>query len=167
MATKSKYTRKIPGRIVGETKDKDGKRAYTLTLQTREQHVRREKATSNICSNQALNALTASIYMAVMGKEGIIEVSKQCLKKSHYAYNKLLESNKFEPVFKGQFFKEFVVKPKENIDLINNKLLKEDILGGYKLEKEYESLKNTTLICVTEKRSKIEIDKLVEVMEEI
>lgn len=167
LATKSKYTRKMPGRIVGETIDRDGKRAYVLTLQTREQHVRREKATSNICSNQALNALTASIYMAVMGKEGFKEVAKQCIKKSHYAYNKLISSGKYEPVFKGQFFKEFVVKSNESIDLINERLLEEDIIGGYNLESEYDKLKNTTLICVTEKRNKEEIDKLVEFMEGI
>lgn len=165
MATKSKYTRKMPGRIVGETIDSDGNRAYVLTLQTREQHVRREKATSNICSNQALNALTASIYMAVMGKEGFKEVSSQCVKKSHYAYNQLISSGKFKPVFKGKFFKEFLLKSVDNIDEVNDKLLESNILGGYNVENEYSDLKNTTLLCVTEKRTKQEIDKLVEVME--
>lgn len=164
LATKSKYARKIPGRIVGESIDSEGKRAYVLTLQTREQHVRREKATSNICSNQALNALTASIYMAVMGKEGFKEVCSQCVKKANYAYNKLIATDKYKPVFKGKFFKEFLVQSTNNIDEVNNKLLENNILGGYKVENEYPNLKNTTLLCVTEKRTKQDIDKLVEVM---
>ncbi|MGL5315246.1 MAG: aminomethyl-transferring glycine dehydrogenase subunit GcvPA [Peptostreptococcaceae bacterium] len=165
LATKSKYTRKMPGRIVGESIDKDGNRAYVLTLQTREQHVRREKATSNICSNQALNALTASIYMAVIGKEGFREVSSQCVKKANYAYKKLISTGKYKPVFKGKFFKEFLVQSNLAIDEVNEKLLDNNILGGYNVENEYPNLKNTTLLCVTEKRTKQEIDKLVEVME--
>ncbi|MDK2584711.1 aminomethyl-transferring glycine dehydrogenase subunit GcvPA [Romboutsia sedimentorum] len=165
MATKSKYTRKMPGRIVGETIDSEGNRAYVLTLQTREQHVRREKATSNICSNQALNALNASIYMSVMGKEGFIEVSRQCIKKAHYAYNKLIQSGKYKLVFKGAFFKEFTILSTESIDDVNKRLLQNSILGGYKLEKDYEKLQNSVLLCVTEKRSKEDIDKLVEIME--
>ncbi|MGL5348706.1 MAG: aminomethyl-transferring glycine dehydrogenase subunit GcvPA [Peptostreptococcaceae bacterium] len=167
LATKSKYTRKMPGRIVGQTVDSNGNRAYVLTLQTREQHIRREKATSNICSNQALNALTASIYMAVMGKEGLKEVSSQCIKKAHYAYNKLIETGKYKPLFKGKFFKEFILESMYSIDTVNNTLLDNNILGGYKLENEYKNLKNTTLLCVTEKRTKQEIDKLIEVMEGI
>jgi glycine dehydrogenase subunit 1 len=167
MATKLKYIRKIPGRIVGETIDSDDKRAYVLTLQTREQHVRREKATSNICSNQALNALTASIYMAVMGKEGFKEICYQSMKKAHYTYNKLIESGKYKPTFKGKFFKEFIISSPENIDTVNDVLLENNILGGYKLENDYPDLKNSVLLCVTEKRSKEDIDKLVEVMEGI
>lgn len=167
MASKSKYTRKMPGRIVGETLDVDGKRAYVLTLQTREQHVRREKATSNICSNQALNALTASIYMATMGKEGLKEVAEQSMKKAHYAYNKLIATGKYKPVFKGKFFKEFAVKGSLSVEKLNNKLLDENILGGYDLHNNYNELENATLLCVTEKRSKDEIDKLVGIMEGI
>ena len=161
LATKSKYLRKMPGRIVGESVDSEGKRAYTLTLQTREQHVRREKATSNICSNQALNALTAAIYMGTMGREGLKEVATQSMKKAHYTYNKLIESKEFEPVFTGKFFKEFAVKSNVEVDTLNNNLLSENILGGYKLEKDYDNLEKATLLCVTEKRSKEEIDKLV------
>ena len=161
LATKSKYLRKMPGRIVGQSIDSEGKRAYTLTLQTREQHVRREKATSNICSNQALNALTAAIYMGTMGREGLKEVATQSMKKAHYTYNKLIESGEFEPVFTGKFFKEFAVKSNVKVDTLNNKLLSENILGGYKLEKDYDDLEKATLLCVTEKRTKEEIDKLV------
>lgn len=165
LASKSKYTRKMPGRIVGQSLDVEGKIAYVLTLQTREQHVRREKATSNICSNQALNALVASIYMATMGKEGFKEVGMQSMKKAHYTYNKLVQTGKYKPIFKGKFFKEFAVQGNLNIETINDKLLEENILGGYNLEYNYPELKNSTLLCVTEKRSKEEIDKLVGIME--
>ncbi len=102
--------RKIPGRLVGETTDTNGKRAYVLTIQTREQHIRRDKATSNICSNQALNALIACIYMSTMGKQGIKEMGQQCVNKSHYAFDKLLSTGYFEKVYDAPFFKEFVVK---------------------------------------------------------
>ncbi|HBF6021065.1 TPA: aminomethyl-transferring glycine dehydrogenase subunit GcvPA [Clostridioides difficile] len=165
LASKSKYTRKMPGRIVGQSLDVEGKIAYVLTLQTREQHVRREKATSNICSNQALNALVASIYIATMGKEGFKEVGMQSMKKAHYTYNKLVQTGKYKPIFKGKFFKEFAVQGNLNIETINDKLLEENILGGYNLEYNYPELKNSTLLCVTEKRSKEEIDKLVGIME--
>jgi glycine dehydrogenase subunit 1 len=105
--------------------------------------------------------------MAVMGKEGFKEVCYQCMKKSHYTYNKLIESGKYKPAFKGKFFKEFTVLSHENIDIVNDVLLENNILGGYKLENDYPQLKDSVLLCVTEKRSKEEIDKLVEVMEGI
>ena len=167
MASTSKLMRKLPGRIIGQTEDLDGNRAFVLTLQAREQHIRREKATSNICSNQALNALAATVYMSVMGKDGIKEVAKQCMKKSNYAYNELIKSGKCKPVFNKPFFKEFAVESVVDSNKVNNKLLNEGILGGYSLEKDYPQLKNSLLICVTEKRSKEEIDKLVKLMEEI
>ena len=161
LATKSKLLRKMPGRIVGETIDFEGKRAYVLTLQAREQHVRREKATSNICSNQALNALNAAIYMATMGKEGMKEVAETCTKKAHYAYKELVNNTDLKPLFKGQFFKEFVLQGYGEVESINGELLKENILGGYDIGKSYSQLKKSILICVTEKRSREEIDKLV------
>ncbi len=160
MAVTEKMMRKMPGRIVGETVDKNGNRGFVLTLQTREQHIRREKATSNICSNQALNALIATIYLTIMGKEGLKEVANLCLQKSHYAYDQLIKTGKFSPVFSKPFFKEFVVKSNEHVKEVNDKLLKSKIIGGYKIEKDYLELKNGWLVAVTEKRTKKEIDEL-------
>ncbi|WPC42161.1 aminomethyl-transferring glycine dehydrogenase subunit GcvPA [Clostridium sp. JS66] len=165
MATKAKLMRKMPGRIVGQTEDLDGKRGFVLTLQAREQHIRREKATSNICSNEALNALTAAIYLTTMGKKGIKEVAYQSTQKAHYAFNKITKSGKFKPLFNKPFFKEFAVVSEKEPAIINDELLKNKILGGYPLGKSYASYKNALLFCVTEKRTAQEIDKLVSVME--
>jgi glycine dehydrogenase subunit 1 len=164
LATTNKLMRKMPGRIVGETTDIDGKRAFVLTLQAREQHIRREKATSNICSNQALNALIAAIYLTTMGKTGLKEVAEQCASKAHYAYDQILETGKFKPVFNKPFFKEFVVQANRKASEINSELLKHNILGGYDLVKDYSGMENALLFCVTEKRTKQEIDKLVEIL---
>ncbi|WP_029451117.1 aminomethyl-transferring glycine dehydrogenase subunit GcvPA [Clostridium algidicarnis] len=168
MTATSKLMRKLPGRIVGQTEDVDGKRGFVLTLQAREQHIRREKATSNICSDQTLNAISAAIYMSTLGKQGIKEVAEQCIKKSHYAYNKLIESGKVKPLFKDKpFFKEFAVALDKDVDKANEGLEDKGILGGYNITKNYENHKNSMLLCVTEKRSKSDIDKLVKVMEVI
>lgn len=162
MAVTEKLMRKIPGRIVGQTVDKNGKRGLVLTLQTREQHIRREKATSNICSNQALNALTATIYLTILGKEGLKEVANLCLQKSHYTHQKLINTGEFSSAFTAPFFKEFTLNSNKNVVELNNKLLNNKIIGGYDIEKYYPELKNGYLVAVTEKRTKNEIDFMVE-----
>lgn len=167
MAVKSKYMRKMPGRIVGQTEDVDGKRAFVLTIQAREQHIRREKATSNICSNQGLCAVVVAIYLSTMGKEGLKEVALQNVQKAHYAYNEMIKSGKYKPVFDKPFFNEFVVKSDIESSKVNSELLKNGIVGGYELEKDYPLNKNEVLFCVTEKRTKNEIDNLVAVLEGI
>lgn len=167
MAVKKDYVRKIPGRIVGQTEDLDGKRSFVLTLTAREQHIRREKATSNICSNQGLNSLAATVYMVTMGKEGLREVALQSTKKAHYAYEQLIKSGKFKPAFDKPFFKEFALTSDIAPEKINEALRKENIIGGYDLGKEYPQFENSVLYAVTEKRTKEEIDKLTSVMEGI
>jgi len=159
-ATKDKYLRQMPGRIVGQTVDKKGNIGFTLTMQTREQHIRREKAASNICSNQALNALSATVYLTLLGKQGLKEVASLCLQKAHYAHNKLIETKHLMPHFSQPFFKEFVVKSQFPLDQLNQELLKEGIIGGYNLEKDYPELKGCWLVAITEKRSREEIDRL-------
>lgn len=165
MTATTKLMRKIPGRIVGQTEDVDGKRAFVLTLQAREQHIRREKATSNICSNQALNALIAAIYLTTMGKQGLKEVATQSMQKAHYAFKEITKLEKYKAVFDKPFFKEFVVQGNESVSAINDKLLENNIIGGYDVEKNYPDHKNALLLCVTEKRTKSEIHQLITAME--
>ncbi len=168
MAATNKLLRKLPGRIVGETTDTEGRRAFVLTLQAREQHIRREKATSNICSNQALNALAATIYMSIMGKKGLVEAAQQSMNKSHYALAELKKAG-IQPLFDKPFFNEFAVKLNKDAKAVNEKLLEKGILGGYVLESDvlgsaYSEDENVMLICVTEKRTKEEIDTLVSIL---
>lgn len=166
-AVTEKLVRKMPGRIVGQTNDHNGNRGFVLTLQAREQHIRRDKATSNICSNQALNALAATVYLSVMGKKGLKKVAELCTQKAHYMYNALINTGKFEPMFNAPFFKEFAVKSKVNPDVLNKKLLSKKFIGGYAINNLYPNLNNAWLLAVTEKRTKEEIDKFVEKAGEI
>ncbi|MCD6323414.1 MAG: aminomethyl-transferring glycine dehydrogenase subunit GcvPA [Clostridiales bacterium] len=157
-ATSGKYIRKMPGRIVGETVDTEGNKGYVLTLQTREQHIRREKATSNICSNHALNALAATIYLSLVGKEGIKEVALRCANNARYTHQKLLETGKFRDMFNKPFFKEFAVEADIDIKKLNRVLHKKGYIGGLSLEKKFPWLEGGWLVAVTEKRTKAEID---------
>ena len=157
-----KMLRQLPGRIVGKTNDVEGKEGFVLTLQTREQHIRREKATSNICTNEALNALMATIYLSTMGKEGLKEVGEQCYHKAHYLADKLDDLDGFKVLNKDNFFNEFVLKTEKNSSELLKELRQDNIIAGYDLK---EVGKDGILICVTEKRNKSEMDKLAAKME--
>ncbi len=159
MATTEKNMRKLPGRIVGQTVDSKGERCYVLSLQAREQHIRREKASSNICSNEALCALTASVYMAAVGPDGLAEVASQCVSKAHYLCKELCALEGVDLVFKGDFFHEFVTTlPKQ--DEVLKALEDAGILGGL-------PVREGVLWCVTEKASKAELDKAVAIVKEV
>lgn len=160
-AVTKKLMRKIPGRLVGQTVDEDGRRGFVLTLQAREQHIRREKATSNICSNQALNALAASVAMTALGKKGIREMAIQNIQKANYAKNQFKQKG-FEIAFDGPSFNEFVVKVDKPVSELSQKLLEKGFIAGFDLEKVDARLKNHMLVCVTEARTKEEIDQFVE-----
>lgn len=156
LATKQALVRKMPGRICGVTEDVDGRRAFVLTLQAREQHIRRAKANSNICSNQSLNALAVTIYLSLVGKEGFVELAEESMRGAHYLYNELIKTKKFTPVYEQPFFNEFVLKANFDLERFNQELLHDGILGPLVLDGQ------KALFAVTEKRSQAEIDQLVE-----
>jgi glycine dehydrogenase subunit 1 len=156
IASKEKYMRQLPGRLVGETKDSNGNRAFCLTLSTREQHIRREKATSNICTNQALIALLATVFMTVYGKHGLRELATQNLSKAHYLASKL------KPRFSGPFFNEFVVNTPAAPEQLNDALLQKKIIGGLNLKRHYPELGNAVLLCATEMSKRKDMDTLIE-----
>lgn len=160
------YMRRIPGRIVGQTTDRNGKRGFVLTLQAREQHIRREKATSNICSNQALLALSASVYLSVMGRQGIREVAELNLHKSRYALEQLLSLQGVTASFNAPVFNEFALKLPAGTDMnkLQSGLLTAGFIGGYDLGRDYKELNGHMLIAVTEQRTKEEIDQFVHTM---
>ena len=161
MGVKKDYMRKMPGRIVGQTTDKDGKRAFVLTLQAREQHIKREKATSNICSNESLMALWVTVYLSLMGPEGLREVNRISCDGAHYLHDELLKTGRFEDVFPDKpFLKEFVLKPKKFPGLIQRDLERAGFFAALETEEGYVSF------CVTEKRTKAEIDELVKIVKE-
>ena len=160
MACTKDQMRKLPGRIVGQTVDKDGHRVFVLTLQAREQHIRREKATSNICSNESLMALWVTVSLSLMGPQGMKQLNKLCYANAHYLYDELLKTGKFEKVFDAPFLKEFVLRPLVDVKNLQQKLLDAGFFAALEVEN------GLVTFCTTEKRTKQEIDNLIQVIKE-
>jgi len=161
-ATREKYARQIPGRLVGEAFDKQGRRGFVLTLATREQHIRREKATSNICTNEGLIALASTVYLETMGRRGLQEVAQQCAQKAAYAAKRIGEIQGFSVPFTAPRFNEFVVRgPIAAKELLARLASENDIAGGLALSRYFPKRPNDFLVCVTELNSRAQIDALV------
>ncbi len=163
LAAKEKFVRQMPGRLVGQTVDTESRRGFVLTLATREQHIRREKATSNICTNQSLCALAATIYLCLLGKQGLRTLAEQNLAKAHYAAQKLASVEGAALPFDAPFFNEFVVRAPRSAEALLEELREEKILGGVSLERFYPELKSHLLVCVTETASRAALDRMAEV----
>ncbi len=166
-ATRTEFVRRMPGRIVGKTLDDRGQIGYALTLQTREQHIRRERATSNICTNQELLAIFTTVYLSALGKQGFAELGAQCLRKAHYAQQAICALDGFKPAFDRPFYDEFAITCPIPVERLNAELRDRGMIGGYDLSRDYPELENAALFCVTEARTRDDIDTLVSALEEI
>ncbi|HZC05548.1 MAG TPA: aminomethyl-transferring glycine dehydrogenase subunit GcvPA [Ktedonobacterales bacterium] len=166
-ATRNEFVRRMPGRIVGKTVDDRGQTGYVLTLQTREQHIRRERATSNICTNQELLAIFTTVYLSALGKQGFAELGAHCLRKAHFAQQAICALPGFSLAFDKPFYDEFAVTCPIPVERLNAELRDRGIIGGYDLSRDYPELGNTALFCVTEARSRDDIETLVAALEEI
>lgn len=165
--TKKSHVRRIAGRIIGETVDQDGRRAFVMTLRPREQDIRREKASSNICTNQGLMSLAACIYLSLMGKSGLKQAATLCYHKAHFTADQINQLNGYSVDMSKPFFHEFMVKCPKPVAEINDRLIEQGIIGGYDLGQDYPHLKNTMLVAVTETNNRAEIDALVNALKEI
>ncbi|HEX6800480.1 MAG TPA: aminomethyl-transferring glycine dehydrogenase subunit GcvPA [Ktedonobacterales bacterium] len=166
-AVKEQFTKRLPGRLVGKTVDDRGQQGYVLTLQTREQHIRRERATSNICTNQALLALATTIYLAALGKQGFADLGAQCLRRAHYAAERITAIPGYSPLFARPFYDEFAVRTPMPAEQLNAALRERGIIGGYDLARDYPALGDAMLFAVTETRTREDIESLVAALEEI
>jgi glycine dehydrogenase subunit 1 len=166
-ATREKYVRKMAGRLAGETVDNRGQRAYVLTLTAREQHIRRDRATSNICTNQGLIALAATVYMSLLGKHGLRQVAELCYQKAHYAAGQINKLPGYKLWSNQTFFNEFLVQCPRPAQEVYDHLLEHNLLAGYPVVKQYPELEKHLLVAVTEMNSKDDIDWLVSGLEEV
>ena len=164
MTTRQKYIRQMPGRIVGQTTDLNNKRGFTLAFQAREQHIRRAKATSNICTNQGLMVTAATIYMALLGENGLKQIAKTCMYNTAYLKQKLQNVNGIKVVFDSANFHELVIQTETNIDKLIDSIAQHGIVAGVNLSKHYPELNNIMSICVTETKTLADIDAFVDLL---